>query len=260
MKFFVLAAAVIGALAVGPLSAAAAGHRVENQQAVGTVTPTVQPSPTPTSTPISAPGPTLLLQQANTALIQANTFHFHAELKLDLLGLVAGGLVIDGDQALKQQASVDHETGTLTSLGKKEKVNQHDIQIKNKSWIKSKKTHNKWTKQKSSSSTATSSGNPLDVTSDPSITVADMQTVGSQSINGVVTWHIHIEFTQKIDSTHKVKGTVDYLIGQTDSLPYEIAEEVNEPAQGYVLDLREDLTKFGEKLKIKAPKVGSAKP
>jgi hypothetical protein len=53
---------------------------------------------------------------------------------------------------------------------------------------------------------------------------------------------------------------LDYYVGQQHPLPYKYLATVDDTTGGVKLVFQQLLGKFGEKITIKAPKVGSAQP
>jgi hypothetical protein len=260
---FVLAA-VSAAHASAPAGVALQTTSTATPTASPTATPSPSPTPTATATPtatLTPPSGKILLAAAETALGQKNTFHEDARIKLNFAFLVTGTIRVTGDVALKQRASFTHITGTLSALGKAQKQNEYDIQIKKQLWVKSAKTHNTWQKAKpgtTASSVATSS-DPLSLKS-ATVKISGLKVTGSSTVGDVSVWQVQGTVTDKSDPKQVLKGKITLLIAQDTNLPYELDETINDTKDGIQLSGKIAFSNFGEKLSIKAPKVGSTTP
>ncbi len=229
--------------------------------AVATNTPTPLPTQTsvPTTTPVpSAPAASTLLSAARAALKTANTSHFNLVEKVSLGGLVKGTVRERGDMSQRPAEVQAHVTGSLTALGKPQKIDERHVQIGKKAWVKSAKTHGVWKSEKATpANSAGSVQNPLDIVKGNGLKITDLKTVGAETFGSVAVWRIHGTVIAQVTQTTTTTGTVDYLIGKVGNLPYRIMENVNDPKDSLLLDLQATLGRFGEKVKVATPKIGS---
>lgn len=248
-----LSALLVSAVPTVAFGAGERGHMTPHQ--VAATTPTLGP------TPPALPAADTVLAGANAAITKANTFHIASTIKLALGGLLTGDITATGDVRLTPAATRLHLSGTLAVLGKSQKLNEDDIRIRKKSWTKNAKTHHAWAVNKSSSigGVNPTSNNPLKVTSKGD-RVVDLVNVGADTRSNVAVWHLHGTYIAKVDSTHTATGTIDYFIGQADSLPYEVQAHVVDAKLHILEDIDEVSSNFAEPLVIKAPKIGSKLP
>lgn len=218
--------------------------------------PTQTPAPTVTAVP-STPAASTLLTAARAALKTANTSHFDLVEKVNLGGLVKGTVREQGDMSQRPAEVTAHITGSLTALGKPQKVDEHHVQIGKKAWVKSAKTHGVWKSEKATPANAPGSvQNPLDIVKGNGLKIKGLKTVGSETFGSVAVWRIHGTVIAQVTQTTTTTGTVDYLIAQVGNLPVRIMENVNDPKDSLLLNLRATLGRFGEKVTIATPKVG----
>jgi hypothetical protein len=230
-----------------------------------TVAPTSTPTPSPTVTPVatvtpatSVPAASALLTKARAALKKANTSHFKVQEKVDLLNLVAGTVVEQGDTSQRPSEIQAHVTGSVSSGGKPQKIDERHVQIGKNAWVKSAKTHGVWKSEKATSPTAAGSlQNPVDIVKGSGVKITGLKTTGAETFAHVAVWHIHGKVAVQLDQNTAANGTVDYLVGKKAGLPRRILENVNDPKDGVLLDLQLTLSAFGKKVSIATPKVGS---
>lgn len=238
--------------------ASGGGTVLRTQQTVDT--PTVTPTPSPTATSTALPAAAGVLTGANEALKTANTFHTVSRIRLALSGIVDGTVVGTGDVRLKPPATRLHITGNLTLFGKAQKLNENTIQIGKKSWTKDASTHHRWKLDTGTSPAGvSSSNNPLKVLSKGD-QVVDVVTMGAATVGSTAVWHLHGTYIAKVDSTHTATGTIDYYIGQVDSLPYEVTAHIADTKLKILEDIDELSTSFAKRVTIKAPRIGSTSP
>jgi hypothetical protein len=227
---------------------------------VATNTPlsTATQTPAPTTTPISSsPAASKLLTAARAALKTANTSHFSVIEKVNLGGLVKGTVREQGDMSQRPSEVTAHITGSLSTLGKPQKVDEHHVQIGTKAWVKSAKTHGVWKAEKATSPTAEGSiQNPLDLAKANGVKIKGLRTVDAETFGSVAVWHIHGTATVQVTQTTTTTGTVDYLVAKTGNLLYRVMENINDPKDSLLLNLQVTLSGFGNKVSIATPKVG----
>jgi hypothetical protein len=214
--------------------------------------------PAPTATPVpSGPAASTLLTAARAALKAANTSHFNLVEKVNLGGLVKGTVREQGDVSRRPGEVKAHITGALTALGKPQKIDERHVQIGTKAWVKSAKTRGVWKSEKATPANAVGSvQNPLDIVKGNGLKIRDLKTVGSETVGSVAVWRIHGTVIAKVTQTATTTGTVDYLIAKVGNLPYRIMENVNDPKDSLLLNLKLILGRFGEKVTVATPKVG----
>ncbi len=218
--------------------------------------PTQTPAPTATSVP-ATPSASSLLTAARAALKSANTSHFNLIEKLNLGGLVAGTIREQGALSQRPSEAKAHITGSLSALGKPQKIDEHHVQIKNKAWVKSAKTHGLWKSEKATPPSAAGSvQNPLDLVKGNGLKLTGLKTVGAQTFGTIPVWRIHGTVIAQVTQAKTTTGTVDYLIARNGNLPYRIMENVNDPKDGLLLNLQVTLSGFGKKVTIATPKIG----
>jgi hypothetical protein len=224
-----------------------------------TALPTATQTPAPTTTPVgSSPAASRLLTAARAALKTANTSHFSVIEKVNLGGLVKGTIRQQGDMSQRPSEVTAHITGSLSALGKPQKIDEHHVQIGTKAWVKSAQTHGVWKMEKATPPTASGAiQNPLDLAKGNGVKIKNLQTVDAEVFGSVAVWHIHGTVTAPVTQTTTATGTVDYLIAKAGNLPYRIQENVNDPKDSLLLNLRATLSAFGKKVSIATPKVGS---
>jgi hypothetical protein len=231
-----------------------------------TVAPTSTPLPSPTLTPAptspptsSAPAASTLLAKARTALKSANTDHFKLQETLALLNILSGKVIEQGDTSVRPSEIQAHVTGSVSSGGKPQKLDERHVQIGKNAWVKSAKTHGVWKSEKATSPTAGGSlQNPIDIVKGSGVKITGLTTTGAETYAHVAVWHVHGKVTVQLDQATSATGTVDYLIAKSGHLPHRILAYVNDPKDGVLLDLRLTLSGFGKKVSIATPKVGSA--
>jgi hypothetical protein len=218
-------------------------------------------TPTPTIAP-TPPEAQTLLTLSKAAVKAANTYHISYAITIKLGALLDGALLLVGDASVTPKTSRVHITGKLAVFGKGKTLNEDDIQVGKKAWTKSAKTKHRWALGgggAQSSGFNSSNGNPLKVTSKGD-KITGLTDVGADTVNGLAVWHLHGTYVAAVDSTHTVNGTIDYYIGQADSLPVEIKAHVESTALNLLEDLNQQMTNFGEPLSIQPPTVGSTTP
>jgi hypothetical protein len=251
------------------------------QQAAGTATPAVTavPTPAPTSNP-AYPDPVTLLQNAFNLYGQLNRVHFENITDGDQQGTVKLHIDAVGDATCTGPSLKVKVTGkeTLEGTSQSNSSNFNLIQVKNAFYKKSKSTKNVWKKIAAKNATVFSftvdnyAGNPLvcpgtnsgsgsgSSTPTPTTQFKDVTNLGPDTVAGVSVWHIQLTEVV-VDSTGATSQAVlDYYVGQQHPLPYKYLATVDDTTGGVKLVFQQLLGKFGEKITIKAPKVGSAQP
>ncbi|HEX6508333.1 MAG TPA: hypothetical protein VF221_11935 [Chloroflexota bacterium] len=226
-----------------------------------TATPAPTYTPTATPTPVKIPSARSLLSKTQAAARSANTARFDLHEKLILLFFINGNVRAQGDYSQHPSSLTAHLTGSVSALGKTQKLDEYHRQIGKNAWVKSAATKGRWKTEKPSPSQDVGSiVSPVDTATGKGVKILTLKTAGSQTFQGVAVWHVHGTMQLTVNKTSKPKGTMDFLISQKDFLPYRVAEYVNDQKDGILVDLQENMTRFGEKLSIKAPKVGSTTP
>lgn len=252
------------------------------QQAADTATPTatVAPTPAPTSNP-AYPDPVTLLQNSFTVYGALNAVHFENITDGDQQSTVKLHIDAVGDATCKGPSLMAKVTGkeTLEGTSQSRSSKFSLIQVKNSYFKKGKSTKNVWKK-----STATASAvftfpvdNPLACpnapassgsgsgsgsgSTSPTTQIKDLTNLGPDTVAGVSVWHIQATEVDVDPTTGAVtQALLDYYVGQAHPLPYKYLATVNDTTNGIKLVFQQLLGKFGEKVTIKAPKVGSSKP
>jgi hypothetical protein len=243
----------------------------------GTSTPTATPSPTPaatgtpsaTATATTYPDPVTLLRNSGLVFSQIRSAHFELVTDGDQTGIEKVHIDIVGDVTCKGPSLKGHITGTdtLEATSQVSKLNLQFIIVKKKAYQKDKATKERWKKGSYSnfvnlgvsadqlllcpnSQTSSSGGS--------STQLKDLVDLGPSTFQGHAVWHIQGIETGTDANGQPVQGTLDLYISQDHYLPYLSTYTQN--SNGVSLFQKEIMTKFGEKLKIKAPKVGSTTP
>jgi hypothetical protein len=282
-------------VAIGHVSAhafALAGHstlfgrssfapRILPAQAAPTATSTAgltnTPSPTPTATTPTYPDAQTVLTQAVNVLAAIKTVHFDELATQD--GAVTFHIEAIGDAtctpALSAKITAKQSVpGTQQSATHTFNV----IQYKNKLFWKAKKTSQKWEPAKvttvsnfgygfapefplicpnlGSGSTGGSGGTSSCPTQQPE----NLTNVGPDSINGAAVWHLHLTNIEVDCQGNTSNLPEDIYIDQSTHLIYKDVLSFSDESQGVSGALATNLSKFGEKISIKAPKAGSKKP
>jgi hypothetical protein len=245
------------------------------QQVSGTPTPTGTPvaTPAPTSNP-AYPDPGTLLQNAFTVYSALNGVHFENITDGEQQGAVKLHIDALGDASCKGPSLKAKVTGkeTLEGTSQSKSAKFNLIQVKNAYYMKSKSTKNVWKKSTAKATTVFSftvdnplacstagSGSGGSTTSAPQI--KDLTNLGPETVAGVSVWHIQAtEFDVDPQTGATTQALLDYYLGQAHPLPYKYLATVNDTTNGVKLVFQQLLGKFGEKVTIKAPKIGSSKP
>ena len=263
--------------AVGPLGTRRA---FVPQQTSDTPTPTGTPvaTPSPTANP-GYPDPVTLLQNSFSVYGQLNGIHFENITDGEQQSTVKLHIDAVGDATCKGPSLKAKVTGkeTLEGTSQSKSTTFNLIQVKNSYYKKAKTTKNVWKKITAKNATVFTFtvDNPLSCpnatsgsgsgsgsgSSTPTTQIKDLKNVGPDTVSGVPVWHIQATEID-VDSTTGVttQALLDYFIGQQHPLPYKYSATVNDTTNGVKLVFTQLLGKFGEKVTIKAPKVGSATP
>jgi hypothetical protein len=252
------------------------------QQAAATPTPGTTSTPVPASSPTpnpAYPDPVTLLQNSFNVYGQLSGVHFENITDGDQQSTVKLHIDAVGDAnctgpSLKAKVT-GKETLEGTSQSQSSKFNL--IQVKNSYYKKGKSTKNLWKKVAAKSATAFSFtiDNPLACpdasagagsgsgsgSGTPTTQIKDLTNVGPDTVAGVSVWHIQAtEIDVDPTTGQTTQALLDYYVGQAHPLPYKYSATVNDTTNGIKLVFQQLLGKFGEKVTIKAPKVGSSKP
>lgn len=252
------------------------------QQAADTATPTptAAPTPAPTSNP-AYPDPVTLLQNSFSVFGALTGVHFENITDGDQQSTVKLHIDALGDATLKGCSLKAKVTGkeTLEGTSQSRSTNFNVIQIKNAYYKKGKSTKNVWKKSTASATAAFTFPvqNPLNCpastnssgsgtgtgTGSTSATsqIKDLTNLGPDKVAGVSVWHVQATEVDVDPTTGATtQALLDYYIGQAHPLPYKYSATVNDTTNGIKLVFQQILGKFGEKVTIKAPTVGSTKP
>jgi hypothetical protein len=253
------------------------------QQAAATATPTgtVAPTPAPTTNP-AYPDPVTLLNNSVNLFDQVTSARFENIIDGDQQSTVKLHIDAVGDANCTGPSLKAKVTGkvTLEGTSQSNSVNFNLIQVKNSYYKKGKSTKKVWKKVAPQAATAFSypvdpplncpnaanaggtgsNGGSGTATPVPSTQIKDVTNLGPDTVGGVAVWHIQL--TQvAIDSTGAASQSVlDFYVGQKHPLPYKYLQTVNDTTNGVKIVFQQLFTKFGEKVTIKAPTVGSSKP
>ncbi len=259
----------------GNLSPLQTGATSTATTATATPVPTGTAVPVPTGTaagtPNTYPDPVTLLGDSGLVFQQIRTAHFELQTDGDQTGIEKLQIDITGDVTCKGPSLKGHllATDTLEATSQVKKLNVSFILIKKKAFEKSKSTKGRWKKGVYKSytdlgasadnlllcpSTASSSGSG----SSSSSQLKNLVDLGPSTFQGVSVWHIQGTEVGTDASGQPVSGTLDLYISQDHYLPYLSTYTQN--TNGVALVQKEIMTKFGEKLKIRAPKIGSKTP
>ncbi len=246
------------------------------QQAAATATPTgtVAPTPAPTTNP-AYPDPVTLLQNSFSVYGALTGVHFENITDGDQQSTIKIHIDAVGDATCKGPSLKAKVTGkeTLEGTTQSRSNNFNLIQVKNSYFKKGKSTKNVWKK-----STATAAAvftfpvdNPLSCpnassstgsgSTTPTTQIKDLTNLGPDTVAGVSVWHIQAtEINVDPTTGATTQALLDYYVGQAHPLPYKYLATVNDTTNGIKLVFQQLLGKFGEKVTIKAPTVGSSKP
>jgi hypothetical protein len=248
------------------------------QQAAATATPTgtVAPTPAPTTNP-AYPDPVTLLQNSFSVYGALTGVHFENITDGDQQSTIKIHIDAVGDATCKGPSLKAKVTGkeTLEGTTQSRSNNFNLIQVKNSYFKKGKSTKNVWKKStataaavftfpvdnplscpNASSSTGSGSGSTT-----PTTQIKDLTNLGPDTVAGVSVWHIQAtEINVDPTTGATTQALLDYYVGQAHPLPYKYLATVNDTTNGIKLVFQQLLGKFGEKVTIKAPTVGSSKP
>lgn len=248
------------------------------QQAADTATPTatVAPTPAPTTNP-AYPDPVTLLQNSFSVYGALTGVHFENITDGDQQSTIKIHIDAVGDATCKGPSLKAKVTGkeTLEGTTQSRSNNFNLIQVKNSYFKKGKSTKNVWKKStataaavftfpvdnplscpNASSSTGSGSGSTT-----PTTQIKDLTNLGPDTVAGVSVWHIQAtEINVDPTTGATTQALLDYYVGQAHPLPYKYLATVNDTTNGIKLVFQQLLGKFGEKVTIKAPTVGSSKP
>jgi hypothetical protein len=84
--------------------------------------------------------------------------------------------------------------------------------------------------------------------------------LGPSKFQGNDVWHVRATDVSVDAQGQTTEQTLDFLIGQKPFLPYVFSVTLNDTQSNTTLVEKQILTKFGKKVQVKAPKVGSTTP
>jgi len=246
-------------------------------------TPVASPTAVPTGTAVAGcstcPDPVTLLNNTISVYGQITSAHF--DLITDGVQTGIEHLHIDatGDANCKGPSMTAHVTGSDVLLGTSQsrKVNEYITQIKNTIYIKPTTGTKKgtWTKSKSQQLQVFSFpiGNPLlcsattgggsgsgsgsTTTSDQ---LKDVVNLGGDTFQGIKVWHVRATDVSVDANGQTSQAQLDFFISQDHFLPYKFTVTVADSTQNITVVQSQVLTKFGKKVTVKAPKIGSRTP
>lgn len=245
----------------------------------GTATPVPSTTPVATTTPVTttpvATGtitnyadPVNLLNNMIQVYQQVRSAHFQLVTNDEQPKQEKLHIGVTGDVTCKGPALKGHLSArdTQEATNKVSELSLNFIVVKKAAYQKSKSTKGQWKKisakllakdfgisadnvllcpSSSSSSGGSSSGN--------NSTIKNLVNLGPATFQGHTVWHIQATEVSTDSSNQQVQGTLDLLIDQARYVPYEIMYTATN--QGVTQIQKQILTKFGEKLTIKAPKI-----
>ena len=253
--------------------------RVAPAQATTTPTVTATPNATPTTTATSTyPDPQVILQNMITVLEQVVSVHFDNTIDGNQVNTEMLHIGIPGDAtctgpAMKGQVAA---TDTLEGTSQKTSYKASFIWINKKAWVKSKATHQRWAKSKATITPLQGftlnfqtdifplpcGGTQAARLSQPQQTspqIKDLVNLGPDTFQGVAVWHIRFVIPQTDTQGQTYDVQYDLLISQDHYLPYVQTVTIALDPQTTVTN-KSVLTKFGAKVAVKKPKIGSTKP
>lgn len=245
-----------------------------------TATPVATPVPsttavttaTPTSTVTPYPDPVNLLKK--TAVVYEGIRSAHFEIisdgnqpKVEKVHLdVVGDVTCTGPSLQGHVSAKD----TVVAGNKVSNLSLSFIIVRKAAYQKSQSTKNQWKKTTTSNFTrlGISADNLLICPSNSSGSSSggssgssggqfkNLVNLGPATFQGHAVWHIRATEVTTDTSGRSVKVTFNLFIDRTNHLPYE--QTYKQTDQGVTVTQKEILTKFGEKLHIKAPAVAKA--
>ena len=246
-----------------------------------TSTPTVSPTPgaTPTTTATSTyPDPRVILSNMITVLEQIASVHFDSTIDGNQVNTEMLHIDIPGDAtctgpAMKGQVAA---TDTLEGTSQKTSYKASFIWINKKAWVKSKATHQRWAKSKATITPLQGftlnfqtdifplpcGGTQFARLSKPQQTspqIKDLVNLGPDTFQGIAVWHIRFVIPQTDTAGQTYDVQYDLLISQDHYLPYVQTVTIALDPQTTLVN-KSVLTKFGAKVTVKKPKIGSTKP
>lgn len=253
-----------------PLDTAATGTPTPT---AATVTPTAAPT-TPTPTPTVGPSyPDAQTVLSNMAQVLALVRTIHFQQIATRKGPVNLNITGTGDATCTGPALMAHVKASASVAGtaQNQKIEFYLIQVKSQFFRRAKATHNTWqlTKAKNVQPFGFVVQNPLICPSTttggggsgtPSDTIKDLTNLGPDTRNGVSVWHIHAVDVQVDSAGAVIQLPLDWYIDQTHNLLESFVQTFTDDVHGFTDTLTLNLSKFGEKLKIKKPAIGSSRP
>jgi hypothetical protein len=240
-------------------------------------TPTATPTATTTATS-TYPDPRVILQNMVTVLEQVASAHFDDTIDGNQINTEVLHIDIPGDATCTGPAMKGQVTGSDTLEGTSQKTTYKAsfIWINKKAWVKSKATHQKWAKSKATITPFQGftlnfqtdifplpcGGTALAVLSRPQQTtpqIKDLVNLGPDTFQGIPVWHIRFVIPQTDTSGQTYDVQYDLLISQDHYLPYVQTVTIALDPQTTLIN-KSVMTKFGNKVTVKKPKIGSTKP
>ncbi len=235
----------------------------------GTPGPTAVTTVTPTVTATSTfPDPTPILQRMIAAYGRLSRAHFLTVTDIEQKGVERVHVSLNGDATCTGPSFKGHITASDTNEQSSQvrRVSLAVVVVKTKVYIKGKVTKSKWLHLKTAQAkvyglpianqqplvcpNAAGSGS----NSGGSTQIKDLQNLGPDTSHGASVWHIRATEIFSDNST----AQLDFLISQKSFLPYVFTvNAVVDPKNNVNLTQTQTLSKFGEKVSVKAPRVGT---
>ncbi|GAC1513763.1 MAG: hypothetical protein NVS2B16_19370 [Chloroflexota bacterium] len=228
--------------------------------------------PAATATPVATispyPDPQPILQSTFNVYSQITRAHFDYLTTGEQTGVEKLNVDAAGDATCKGPAYAAHVTAKDVRQAQTTSLKVKFIVVKKLAFKKGKATKNKWAKIKPSqvkvfgitvdqplncaTAPATSGGSG----SSNNVSIKDVVNLGPGTFNGEAVWHLRATEVATDATGAQQSAQLDFLISQKGSLPYVFSLTEADPTHNVTLSQRQTLTKFQEKITIKAPKVG----
>ena len=227
-------------------------------------TATVGPTPSTTSSPY--PDPVPILQSTIDVYGKVARAHFQVVTDAEQTNVERLHVDARGDASCKGPSFKAQVTAKDTSLKNKQSksASVRFVVIKNQGYYKVKGAA--WKKIKPSNITvysipieqplicqSSSSGSSGSGSSSNNTQIKDVTNLGPDTFQGIPVWHIRATEVNTDTNGTQSEATLDFLISQKGSLPYVLSFKAVDTQQKVTITQKQTLTKFGEKLTIKAP-------
>ncbi len=254
------------------VGATATATRTAAPAATATATP-VPPTPAASPTASNYPDPVTLLKNTVDKYSRIHTARYEVVTDAAQTGQETIHVDAKGDASCKGPSltatvsAKDTFAGSTQSRSFKGKF----IVVKSKAWLKAKLTKSVWKKIKISQvkvfgftidqplvcpSSPSNSGSGSSTTTQ----LKDLVNSGPETFQGVPVWHLHGTEVSINAQGATSEAALDFLVGQQAFLPYVLTVTVDDSTNHFTITQKQILTHFGERVSIKAPKVGSKTP